>query len=379
MQIKEVLYAVLGVALLAATITTRAADRLETYATEEVLKLQGDPEEPVELVVTLFIPKTPGPHPIAVINHGSSGDKATNAERTRIRLPGMYFLSRGYAVVVPMMRSYGGSEGRARGSPCNFIERGLYNAKDIMHVLAQLKNRTNLDTERVVVGGQSYGGWNALSVGMLNPPNVKGIFNVAGGIGNGSCKTWRMNMPFSAQIMGARTQVPSIWFYGDNDSTISQPIWQEMHLRYTSAQIQPTAELVAFGQFFQDGHYIQNYPEGMEILFPNFDRFLKQIGMPSANLLPDLLPTPFPAASGYADIQDSQALPYVPAAARAKYQSFLETPWPRVLVVSAEGAAIVTRGGIDPIGAAMRECAKTSKNCHLYAVDDRVVWKPTNK
>jgi dienelactone hydrolase len=368
----------LAVALMAGSCTLLAVESYETHVTEEVIKLQGDPEDPAELVVTVYTPKNlPGPYPVAVINHGSSGDKVVNAERAGIRLPGMYFLSRGYAVVVPMMRGYGGSEGRSRGSACNFVERGLFNAKDIMHVIDQLKSRPYLDTDRVVVGGQSYGGWNALSVGMLNPSNVKGIFNVAGGIGNGSCKTWRMTMPFSAQIMGARTQLPSIWFYGDNDSTIPRSIWEEMHSRYAAAQASPSAELVAFGTFFKDGHFIQNYPEGMDILFPNFDRFLMRIGMPSANLLPAILPQPFPKATGYADINDLTAVPFLNDGARLKYQRFLEMDWPRVFVLNAEGTATAVRGGIDPIGVAMRQCAQTSSTCRLYAVDDRVVWKPS--
>jgi dienelactone hydrolase len=357
-------------------MTSWAGEKYAPYVTEEVLRIQGDPEDPVELVVTLFKPKLPGPYPVAVINHGSSGDKVVNAERMGIRLPGMYFLSRGYAVVVPMMRGYGGSEGRTKGAPCNFVERGLFNAKDIMQVVHNLSTRSDLDTDRVVVGGQSYGGWNALSVGMLNPPNVKGIINVAGGMGNGSCKTWRMNMPFAAQIMGAKTSIPSIWFYGDNDSTIQRTIWQEMHMQYTSAQPQPTAELVAFGTFFRDGHFIQNYPEGMDILFPNFDRFLKQIGMPYANLLPDVLPIPIPPATGYADISDTQALPLVNDAGRQKYQRFLEQDWPRAFVIASDGTALSVRGGIDPIGVAMQMCSETRKTCQLYAVDDKVVWKP---
>jgi dienelactone hydrolase len=354
-----------------------AAEKYEPYVTEEVLRVQGNPEDPAELVVTLFKPKLPGPHPVAVINHGSAGDKVADAERIGIRLPGMYFLSRGYAVVVPMMRGYGGSEGRKKGDSCNFVERGLFNAKDIMQVVQNLSTRSDLDTTRVVVGGQSYGGWNALSVGMLNPSNVKGIFNVAGGMGNGSCKTWRMNMPFSAQIMGAKTSIPSMWFYADNDAIIPRAIWEEMHTQYTAAQPKPTAELVAFGTFFRDGHFIQNYPEGMSILFSNFDRFLKQIDMPYANLLPDLLPVPFPEATDYADIADVQAVPYLNEAGRTKYQRFLEQDWPRAFVISTDGSAMLVRGSIDPIGVAMQTCTATRKTCQLYAVDDKVVWKPS--
>jgi hypothetical protein len=70
---------------------------------EQVLRLPGDPARPVILETTLFEPPGVGPFPLAVMNHGAEGNPRT-VKRYRVSFSIDYLLSRGYAVVVPMMR-----------------------------------------------------------------------------------------------------------------------------------------------------------------------------------------------------------------------------------------------------------------------------------
>jgi dipeptidyl aminopeptidase/acylaminoacyl peptidase len=77
---------------------------------EQILSLPGDSIYPINLQVTLFEPPGTGPFPLAVMNHGTTNASATNrGERYRLTTAAYYFLSRGYAVVLPMMRGFAGS------------------------------------------------------------------------------------------------------------------------------------------------------------------------------------------------------------------------------------------------------------------------------
>lgn len=71
---------------------------------ERILSVQGDPDRPARLVVTVLTPDGPGPFPLAVMNHGAAGSTRTDLEpRYWNTLSAYYFLSRGYAVALPMM------------------------------------------------------------------------------------------------------------------------------------------------------------------------------------------------------------------------------------------------------------------------------------
>src|SRR5207344_2530004 len=141
---------------------------------------------------------------------------------------------------------------------------------------------------RVVVAGQSFGGWNTLAFGTLDDPRVRGLLNFAGGIADPSCPAWASRLASGAAHYGARTRVPSLWFYGDNDETFPISTWQDMHRRYVAAG--GPAELVAYGRFLSDAHNMLGNREGMALWEPKVDAFLARLGLPSAPLHLQYLP-----------------------------------------------------------------------------------------
>lgn len=90
------------------------------------------------------------------------------------------------------------------------------------------------------------------------------------------------------------------------------------------------------------------------------------------------------AASGYAAIDDLDAVPYLSANGRLGYGRFLERPTPRAFALAPNGAWGYADGfkpsdatlPTDPIERALRVCAKRSTECRLYAVNRAVVWTP---
>ena len=344
---------------------------------EQVLRIPGDGRHPVMLEVTLYMPDGPGPFPLAVMNHGADGKKPPKLhKRYRTTSSANYFLSRGYAVALPMMRGFAGSGGKVVPNGCDLENIGLDNARDIYAVIDRLSILPKIDGSRVVVAGQSFGGWNTLALGALQHPRVKGLIVFAGGLKPSDCPLPESSLARGAARFGARTRIPSLWFYGDNDKVFSPPAWHAMYDGYRAAG--GRAELVAYGKFMQDSHNLLGFPEGLAIWVPRVDAFLARLGLPATLLHPEYLPAPFPAATGYAAIDDVYAVPWLSDRGRELYRRFLTEPKPRAFVLSPGGAASSSSGGFDPLGHALNSCRKQSKNCRPYAVDDQVVWvRPT--
>ena len=91
---------------------------------------------------------------------------------------------------------------------------------------------------------------------------------------------------------------------------------------------------------------------------------------------PGDLPLAFPPGTGFAAISDVAAVPYLSDKGRDLYRAFLDLPFPRTFVISAAGEAVSMSGGFDPLGRGLAACARGGGQCGVYAVDDRVVWKP---
>ena len=344
---------------------------------EQVLHLAGDPERPVDLVVTLYTPVGHGPFPLAVMNHGSSGNGTQRAAmpRNRFTMAAYYFLSRGYAVALPMMRGFAGSGGRMSRYGCDIDRLAMDNGRDIEAVIHDLSHDPRLDTTRVVVAGQSFGGWNTLGLGALQPHHVRGLIDFVGGVEYSPCSDTgegASRLVQSAGHLGDYTRVPSIWFYGENDSLFGPDIWRPMHAAYVRGGAD--AELVDVGRFMEDSHQMLSRPESIQLWAPKLDAFLTRIGMPGREILPRYMPRPWPAPTHFAAVGDLAAMPWISTASRQAYRKFLTMRRPRVFMIAPGGQSASAQGGFDPLSRAFDLCRKAGLACMPYAIDDEVVF-----
>ena len=333
----------------------------------------------IELETTVYKPDGAGPFPVAVINHGkASGDPRFQA-RYRPAQAARYFLQRGYAVVVPMRQGFSKSGGSYIGGGCNVESNGRVQAQDVKAVLEHLATQDWADRDRVVVVGQSHGGWTTLAFGLQNDPGVKGLVNFAGGLRQEGCPNWKEALAGGAASYARGTRLPSLWFYGDNDSYFDPPTFRAMHEQYTAAGGQ--AKLVAFGNFGPDAHHLFGSRTGSAIWQPEMNVFLGSIGMPSQPQpafakygVRSTVPVPPPTA--FAALDDESRLPHVRDPGRAGYKTYLDKPAPRALAIAPNGAWGWGEGGDDPLRRALFNCNRTGRGeCRLYSVDDHVVWE----
>jgi len=342
---------------------------------EQVLRVPGDAPPAVTLQVTVLHPDGDGPFPLAIMNHAANAVSHGNrGNRYLLNNGAFYFLSRGYAVAQPMMRGYSDSGGEIYHFGCDLGATAMANAMDIRAVIRYLGADPHIDTKRVVVAGQSFGGWNTLAVGALNIQNVRGLINFSGGLRESDCKPGDRELAAAAGEFAAATKVPSIWFYGDNDDLFPAPVWRAMYDRYTTSG--GHAELVDVGVFMKSSHDFLTHPESQQLWLGKLDGFLARIGMPYAPINPRYMATPFPPATSFAEVNDVGAVPYLTDKGRDLYRKFLDSPFPRAFVINEAGSAANNSGGYDPLGRSLGICQNRSVRCGVYAVDDRVVWKP---
>ena len=92
-----------------------------------------------------------------------------------------------------------------------------------------------------------------------------------------------------------------------------------------------------------------------------------------ARALPQALPLPVPAKSGYAELTNLDAVPST-AAGKDRYAHFLTLPKPRAFAFLDDGSWRFWADDPDAVSKVFAECARLGKRCWLYAVDDNVVW-----
>lgn len=330
-----------------------------------------------ELETTIFKPEGEGPFPIVVINHGKARGDPRFQDRLRPVRQARYFLQRGYVVVVPMRQGFSKSTGAYMGAGCNIESNGLAQAEDVQAVLDYVTSQPYADRKSILVIGQSHGGWTTLAFGTLNYPGVKGLVNFAGGLRQENCAAWEATLARVAGGYARSTKLPSLWFYGDNDSYFSPHLFRSMHEAYVANG--GKAKLVAFGKFGTDAHRMFGSPGGERIWHSEMSAFLRDVGLPDEIRWPQYAgPQPMapPPRTDFAPVDKLEALPYVKETGRKGYAEFLTKDSPRAFAVAPSGAWGWANGGDDPLKRALDNCNKNGKGaCRLYAVDDAVVWK----
>jgi dienelactone hydrolase len=334
-------------------------------------KASGNPS--VMLETTIFKPAGTGPFPILILNHGKSLGNPHLQERARFLVISKEFVKRGYAVVIPMRTGFGKSTGDYIEEECNMTENGKIQAHDLQSVLDYTLRQSWADKNRIIIAGQSYGGLTTMAFGTRNFPGVKGLINFAGGLRtSGDDCDWRTSLVEAFANYGRTTHVPSIWFYGENDSYFNPAQASQMYDAYVNAG--GNAKLVAFGAFKKDAHSMSSSRDGVKIWWPEVEIFLQQIGMPTKEIysLPAEMKMP---KTDFAAVDNIDAVPYLEKSGRDEYRSFLSKSLPRAFAISATGAWSWAEDGDDPEQSALANCKKISRvPCKLYAVDNDVVW-----
>ena len=233
--------------------------------------------------VTVFKPGGAGPFPIVVLSHGSprNAQERKREGRQRLAAQSAQFVKMGFAVVVPTRRGYGDSEGRWAESygPCgnpNYYKAGLESARDMQAAVEAVRAEPWADANRIVLAGQSAGGFGSVAAATLPLKGLLGVVNFAGGRGSlgpdNVCGESRLVDAMSRY--GAAARVPELWIYSVNDHFFPPSLARRMYEAFVHAG--GAAEFVEAPATGIDGHGY--FARAMDDWSPRVLSFLRRIG-----------------------------------------------------------------------------------------------------
>jgi dienelactone hydrolase len=353
-----------------------AADLTEFGLQEDVRMIPASGDGVAELEVTLYRPQGEGPFPVAVINHGRSPALPHTQPRFRPLHVAYEFVRRGYAVVVPMRQGFSRSGGTDYPVACDVAGDARHQARSLRRAVDWAVQQPWADPQRIIVIGQSHGGLAALAYGEDPHPGTRLIVNFAGGIRKPTCRDWQEDLIEAIADFGRATRLPSLWFYGDNDSHFPPAIWRAAHERY--GQRGGQARLVAFGSFGSDAHGLFGARDGVAIWMPPLLEQIGQAGLPALvdarfDPMPDVAAPP-PLRQAVADEADH--LPVRGRAAREGFLSWLRFKVPKAFVISEDRRHWASAWGpVKPVARALERCQMLAgARCRVFAVNGFVVW-----
>ncbi len=247
-------------------------------------------EKAFPLTGTLYQPPGAGPFPVAILSHGSPSRWRDRDVMGRYRLIPQIraFVRMGFAVLVPMRRGYGASPGDyAEGfGPCTsagarFDKSGAESGRDVLSAIEYARGRASLDTKRIVLIGQSAGGFASLATAAMAPAGVVAVVNLAGGRGgNGTT-----GIPCAPQAMealvakyAATTQAQVLWLYAENDKYFGPATSRAWYAAF--AQAGGKGRFVLAPAHGNDGHLLFYAADGFAVWSPIVQGFLREQGLP---------------------------------------------------------------------------------------------------
>lgn len=237
------------------------------------------------LETTLYLPRGSGPFPLLVFNHG---DMDLDAREIRVKMRhrdfelATIFLDKGVAVAIPARAGVGRSEGVYRRTFATTDGDAAYKAReqarDIVATVDYLRMLPAIDGNRIILAGQSAGGYAAMYIASTNPSWLIGAINFAGGrttVKQGE-KAFGINamMVDGFQQFGASANVPALWIFAENDSRYSKETILASYQAYIAAGGQ--AELLLLPPLDIDGHYVHRRPQKWQA---KVAEYLRSIGV----------------------------------------------------------------------------------------------------
>ncbi len=232
-------------------------------------------------------PKGDGPFPLVVINHGTNESLADRVKFSfpRFSVLSEYFLKKGYAVLLVQRLGHGVTggpyyEGQNGCEDADYKGSGIRTAEMIQKAIDYIGQQSFVRKGKVLVVGESAGGWGAIALASLNPASVAAVINFSGGRGGhvggkkyNNCAPDRLVE--AAGEYGKTARIPSLWLYARNDTFFSAELSRRMSDAYRKAG--GLIEYKLFPPFQDEGHNIVVEREARRLWAPAIDAFLETL------------------------------------------------------------------------------------------------------
>jgi dienelactone hydrolase len=285
------------------------------------------------LEAVMVRPNEPGPHPLAVLTHGTpreAGDRPGMSPWQMIP-QAREFARRGWTTVIVLRRGYGDSGGgfeedaRACSNRVDYYDSGKESAKDLRESIAYLSKLPEVDPSRIISVGISAGGFATVALTADPPPGLVAAISFAGGRGSRKpdevCNPGELIRAFHQ--FGEKSRIPMLWVYAENDHFFGPQIAESFFEAFRQAGGKAT--FIRAAPYRRDGHGLFSLG-GISIWPSMVDDFLEGQNL---TLRTKLLALPEPP-----DVPPPAKLN---EAGRQEFRSFLTLPPYKAFAVSGEG------------------------------------------
>jgi dienelactone hydrolase len=324
---------------------------------------------PEGLEALLVYPDEPGPHPLALISHGSPRVAAERRAMTPAQfLPqATEFARRGFAAAIVMRRGYGDSGGEwaeAYGScaHADYLTAARAQTEDLRAAIAQLSTLPEVDASRILAVGHSAGGFATVALTADPPPGLVAAVDFAGGRGSTAdgviCGMDALLDAF--REFGSSSKTPMLWVYAQNDRFFGPETARKFRAAFEEGGNK--VRFVQTAAFGTDGHALFSR-EGVPVWAPLVDGFLASHGLRlrAQAIAPPAAP----------DLHPPLTLGREAAEAWSKY---LTAPEHKAFAASADGRYYGWRTGRRTEQEARDAASALCKDptCAVIAVDERI-------
>ncbi len=248
---------------------------------------------PLPVLAYLVRPVGEGPFPLVIMNHGISLDANQRALFPMIeyRDAACWFARRGFVVVSPIRYGASSLDDKDRGlygavfahvGSCdnpNFRGPGLAIATLNEWVIDYMSKKKMIQPGKVVVVGQSGGGWGSIALASRNPSSVQAIITFAAGRGgrvdgkpNNNCAPDKLVA--ATGEFGLTARVPMLWIYAENDTYFGPELSKRMYQVFVEAG--GNVEYRMLPPFGSDGHFMIDAADAVPIWSPLVTQFLEK-------------------------------------------------------------------------------------------------------
>jgi dienelactone hydrolase len=190
----------------------------------------------IHLSAVIYKPDTGEKFPLVVMNHGTPRKDEDRKRTEKFKEQSKVFVKRGFAVVVPMRRGYGTSEGeyaeysgKCDNSDYDNVAKEV--VKDIRATIEFMKKQAYIDTgKKILMVGQSAGGFSSLAYTNAYPEEIVAVINFAGG--KGSIEPYKVcseeRLVHTMSNFGEKIQMSTLWVYTEQDDFFPPKLSKKM-------------------------------------------------------------------------------------------------------------------------------------------------------
>jgi len=246
----------------------------------------NNPKFEQKITVTIWRDDSVKKLPYLLFSHGRAGTDQERGKfgRSSEKRNSEYFVSKGFAVILPTRIGYGVSGGPdadysgACGNK-NYLEARKVAIDQSKQVLNHVFDFSYIDRTKGIVVGQSVGGFTTIGLSAENISGLKGAINFAGGDGGDPIKS--AEKPCGDYLIkdtfvnyGASNKVPTLWLYSVNDKFWGEQLPKDWFAAFQKAG--GKGQFISLPAYKEDGHSI--FRGDLNAWKNDFEKFIKEIG-----------------------------------------------------------------------------------------------------